>query len=81
MKQLVFDAKLSTPYFRTWEASEEERSLAERYNVGVRFIATSSGMTRWHYIFDDSKNEKVDNVGNRTKEYPGEYVYLVYLLF
>ncbi|XP_034830585.1 voltage-dependent calcium channel subunit alpha-2/delta-3 [Maniola hyperantus] len=72
VKQLVFDAKLSTPYFRTWEASEEERSLAEKYNVNVRFIATSSGMTRWHYIFDDSKNEKVDTEGNRTKEYPGD---------
>ncbi|XP_023935814.1 voltage-dependent calcium channel subunit alpha-2/delta-3 [Bicyclus anynana] len=72
VKQLVFDAKLSTPYFRTWEATDEERRLAEKYNVSVRFIATSSGMTRWHYIYDDTKNEKVDKEGNRMKEYPGK---------
>ncbi|XP_045449056.1 voltage-dependent calcium channel subunit alpha-2/delta-3 [Melitaea cinxia] len=72
VKQLVFDAKLSAPYFRTWEATEEERNLAQKYNVSVRFIATSSGLTRWHYIFEDTKNERVDELGQRTKEYPGE---------
>ncbi|XP_072941901.1 voltage-dependent calcium channel subunit alpha-2/delta-4 [Epargyreus clarus] len=69
VKQLVFDAKLSAPYFRNWDASPEERELAKKYNVDVRFIATSSGLTRWHYIFDDSKNEKVNPNGYREKEY------------
>ncbi|XP_041974818.1 voltage-dependent calcium channel subunit alpha-2/delta-3 isoform X2 [Aricia agestis] len=72
VKQLVFDAKLSAPYFRSWSATEEERNLARKYNVSVRFIATSSGLTRWHYIFDDYKNEWVDEVGNRDKEFTGK---------
>ncbi|CAH2102250.1 unnamed protein product [Euphydryas editha] len=72
VKQLVFDAKLSAPYFRTWEATDEERNLAQKYNVSVRFIATSSGLTRWHYIFEDAKNERVDELGRREKEYPGD---------
>ncbi|XP_013197195.2 voltage-dependent calcium channel subunit alpha-2/delta-4 isoform X2 [Amyelois transitella] len=69
VKQLVFDAKLTTPYFKTWEASKVEWNLAEKYNVSVRFIATSSGMTRWHYIFEEDKNEVVDDFGNRHKNY------------
>ncbi|XP_026738649.1 voltage-dependent calcium channel subunit alpha-2/delta-4 isoform X2 [Trichoplusia ni] len=72
VKQLVFDAKLSAPYFEDWVASEEEWDLARKYNVSVRFIATSSGLTRWHYIFDTDKNEKVDDHGFRRKEYDGD---------
>lgn len=72
VKQLVFDAKLSAPYFKIWTAERDELELAKLYNVSVRFIATSSGLTRWHYIFDDSKNEKVDDHGNRRKEYSGD---------
>lgn len=49
--------------------------MAQKYNVSVRFIATSSGLTRWHYIFEDAKNERVDELGQRAKEYPGEYVF------
>ncbi|XP_026759265.2 voltage-dependent calcium channel subunit alpha-2/delta-4 [Galleria mellonella] len=67
VKQLVFDAKLTTPYFNTWSRSDEELELARKYNVSVRFIATSSGLTRWHYIFDSDKNEVVDDFGNRLK--------------
>ncbi|CAB3256391.1 unnamed protein product [Arctia plantaginis] len=74
VKQLVFDAKLTTPYFETWTASDgfdenEMWELAKTYNVSVRFIATSSGLTRWHYIFDSTKNEQVDDHGKRSKEY------------
>ncbi|CAG4977830.1 unnamed protein product [Parnassius apollo] len=72
VKQLVFDAKLTTPYFLTWHASEEERKLANEYKVSVRFIATSSGLTRWHYINDDSKNEKVTEQGEKIKDFDGE---------
>lgn len=74
---MVFDAKLTTPYFETWTASDgfdenEMWELAKTYNVSVRFIATSSGLTRWHYIFDSTKNEQVDDHGKRTKEYEHE---------
>lgn len=71
VKQLVFDAKLSTPYFGNWIATDDEWALARKYNVSVRFIATSSGLTRWHYVFDTDKNEEVDDYGNRRKEYDG----------
>ncbi|XP_028158814.1 voltage-dependent calcium channel subunit alpha-2/delta-4 isoform X1 [Ostrinia nubilalis] len=67
VKQLVFDAKLTTPFFKEWNASDEEVELTAKYNVSVRFIATSSGLTRWHYIFDEDKNEVVDDEGNRWK--------------
>ncbi|XP_075975243.1 ca[2+] channel Muscle-specific alpha2/delta subunit isoform X2 [Anticarsia gemmatalis] len=72
VKQLVFDAKLSAPYFQNWTATDAEWEMARLYNVSVRFIATSSGLTRWHYIFDTGKNEEVDEQGNRRKEYPGD---------
>lgn len=72
VKQLVFDAKLSAPYFEKWEATPEEEELAKKYNVSVRFIATSSGLTRWHYIYDSDKNEVVDDNGNRHRNYTGE---------
>lgn len=76
VKQLVFDAKLSTPYFRSWDATQEERDLAQKYNVSVRFIATSSGLTRWHYVFEDHKNEWVDEFGNRAKKYQDKLVFI-----
>lgn len=75
MKQLVFDAKLTAPYFEVWNATDEQWELARKYNVSVRFIATSSGLTRWHYIFDSTKNEKVSDTGQRYKEYPEKYVF------
>ncbi|KPI95038.1 Voltage-dependent calcium channel subunit alpha-2/delta-4 [Papilio xuthus] len=72
VKQLVFDAKLTTPYFATWYATSEERKLANEYKVNVRFIATSSGLTRWHYINDDSKNEKVTEQGEKSRTFDGQ---------
>lgn len=80
MKQLVFDAKLTTPYFATWHATSEERKLANEYKVNVRFIATSSGLTRWHYINDDSKNEKVTEQGEKSRTFDGQYVFLYQLI-
>ncbi|XP_063616481.1 voltage-dependent calcium channel subunit alpha-2/delta-3-like [Cydia splendana] len=72
VKQLVFDAKLSAPYFKDWEDhSEREAWLADKYNVSVRFIMTSSGLTRWHYLNDDDKNEVVNEQGERSKIYDG----------
>lgn len=82
VKQLVFDAKLTTPFFKEWNATDEEVELTAKYNVSVRFIATSSGLTRWHYIFDEDKNEVVDDEGNRWKNSTEEYGYLrIYPIF
>lgn len=73
MKQLVFDAKLSAPYFEKWtDHSAYEQELANKYNVSVRFIMTSSGLTRWHYLHDNDKNEKVNASGFRMKDFDGE---------
>lgn len=68
----MFDAKLTTPYFDKWHASNTERIMANTYKVSVRFIATSSGLTRWHYIFDDDKNEKISDNGEREKKFGGK---------
>ncbi|XP_037968616.2 voltage-dependent calcium channel subunit alpha-2/delta-3 isoform X1 [Plutella xylostella] len=74
VKQLVFDAKLTDPYFRTWKALDFERELAKKYDVSVRFIATASGLTRWHYVReeDSDKNEIVREDGTREKKFKGE---------
>ncbi|XP_049879947.1 voltage-dependent calcium channel subunit alpha-2/delta-4 isoform X2 [Pectinophora gossypiella] len=72
VKQLVFDAKLTTPYFKEWHATTSEWDLARKYNVSVRFIATSSGLTRWHYIFDTDKNEYVNDDGTVEKNCSGK---------
>lgn len=72
MLQLVFDAKLSTPYFKTWNASARDKKMAGNYNVSVRFIATAGGLTRWDYIDDTHKNEQVNDTGWRNKEYDGK---------
>lgn len=69
---MVFDAKLSNPYFQTWYATDEDKNLAKSFNVTVRFIATSSGFTRWHYVEDESKNERIDDLGNREKDFDGK---------
>lgn len=73
VKQLVFDAKLSAPYFQEWtDHTAYEEKLAKKYNVSVRFIMTSSGLTRWHYLYDDDKNEQVNEIGVRLKNYDGK---------
>ncbi|KAI8438775.1 hypothetical protein MSG28_011164 [Choristoneura fumiferana] len=73
VKQLVFDAKLSAPYFQEWtDHTAYEEELAKKYNVSVRFIMTSSGLTRWHYLYDDDKNEQVNETGSRLKNFGGK---------
>ncbi|CAH1639873.1 unnamed protein product [Spodoptera littoralis] len=57
VKQLVFDAKLSAPYFENWIATDEQWDLARKYNVSVRFIATSSGLTS---VFGDVYHNTIE---------------------
>lgn len=51
---LIFDAKVTNTTYRTWKfESIEERSIIERYNATLRFVATMSGLTRWQFIFGE----------------------------
>ncbi|KAI5644965.1 neuronal voltage-dependent calcium channel alpha 2acd domain-containing protein [Phthorimaea operculella] len=67
IRQVVFDAKLTHNHFGPWRHPNWD--LAAKYNVSVRFIATSSGLTRWHYIVDEYKNEQVNDDGTLTMNY------------
>lgn len=60
MQRLVFDAKNTNETFKQPLSynSERERSLAEKYNATLRFVATMSGLTRWEHIgVEDKENE------------------------
>ncbi|XP_052132988.1 voltage-dependent calcium channel subunit alpha-2/delta-4 [Frankliniella occidentalis] len=55
MQLLVFDARLSLPYFKAtkWEPkNRDEQDLARKYNVSLRFISMQSGLTRWQLVHD-----------------------------
>ncbi|KAL0134742.1 hypothetical protein PUN28_001483 [Cardiocondyla obscurior] len=53
MQLLVFDAKATNDSFHrdyVENLSPRIRDLAHRYGIFVKFIATQSGLTRWHYL-------------------------------
>ncbi|XP_011699951.1 PREDICTED: voltage-dependent calcium channel subunit alpha-2/delta-3-like, partial [Wasmannia auropunctata] len=53
MQLLVFDAKATNDSFRgdyMEDLPPRARDLAQRYGIFVRFIATQSGLTRWHHL-------------------------------
>lgn len=53
MQLLVFDAKTTNDSFRgdyLEGLSPHARDLALRYGIFIRFIATQSGLTRWHHL-------------------------------
>ncbi|CAL7949540.1 unnamed protein product [Xylocopa violacea] len=52
MQLLVFDAKATNASFNTDFVLEDARArhLAEVYGIFLRFVATQSGLTRWHYL-------------------------------
>ncbi|XP_034236223.1 voltage-dependent calcium channel subunit alpha-2/delta-3 isoform X2 [Thrips palmi] len=55
MQLLVFDARLSQPYFKgsKWEPkTRDEQDLARKYNVSLRFISMQSGLLRWQAMHD-----------------------------
>ncbi|KYN22132.1 Voltage-dependent calcium channel subunit alpha-2/delta-4 [Trachymyrmex cornetzi] len=61
MQLLVFDAKATNNNFRDdyiENLSPRARDLAHHYGIFIRFIATQSGLTRWHHL----KASKLPNV-------------------
>lgn len=53
MQLLVFDAKATNNSFRgdyLENLPPKARDLAELYGIFIRFIATQSGLTRWHHL-------------------------------
>ncbi|XP_067204324.1 voltage-dependent calcium channel subunit alpha-2/delta-3 isoform X2 [Linepithema humile] len=53
MQLLVFDAKATNNSFRgdyVEGLPAHARDLARRYGVFIRFVATQSGLTRWHHL-------------------------------
>ncbi|XP_018338432.1 PREDICTED: voltage-dependent calcium channel subunit alpha-2/delta-4-like isoform X2 [Trachymyrmex septentrionalis] len=61
MQLLVFDAKATNNSFRgdyMENLSPRARDLAHHYGIFIRFIATQSGLTRWHHL----KTSKLLNV-------------------
>lgn len=58
VNRLIFDATSTFEYFKEpWKFKDEiERELFERYNASLRFVATTSGLTRWEYIFGEDEN-------------------------
>ncbi|XP_018059590.1 PREDICTED: voltage-dependent calcium channel subunit alpha-2/delta-4-like isoform X2 [Atta colombica] len=61
MQLLVFDAKATNNSFHgdyMENLSLRARDLAHHYGIFIRFIATQSGLTRWHHL----KTSKLPNV-------------------
>ncbi|XP_011058965.1 PREDICTED: voltage-dependent calcium channel subunit alpha-2/delta-3-like isoform X1 [Acromyrmex echinatior] len=61
MQLLVFDAKATNNSFHgdyMENLSPRARDLAHHYGIFIRFIATQSGLTRWHHL----KTSKLPNV-------------------
>lgn len=56
VQRLIFDAKNTNESFgEEWSFKKREESLFKRYYAFLRFVATMSGLTRWHYIFEETK--------------------------
>lgn len=57
VQRLIFDAKnTNESYGEEWKFSKTEKSFFKRYQAFLRFVATMSGLTRWHYIFEEAKS-------------------------
>lgn len=65
MNLLVFDAKATNNSFRgdyVEGLSVTARDLAKLYGIFIRFIATQSGLTRWHYLKTNERSAKDDDI-------------------
>ncbi|XP_076762521.1 ca[2+] channel Muscle-specific alpha2/delta subunit isoform X2 [Xylocopa sonorina] len=64
MQLLVFDAKATNASFNSDFVLEDARArhLAELYGIFLRFVATQSGLTRWHYLDTNKVPTPDDNI-------------------
>lgn len=62
MQLLVFDAKATNASFNDKFILEDPRAkhLAKVYGIFLRFVATQSGLTRWHHL-DSNNISKTDD--------------------
>ncbi|KAJ8953279.1 hypothetical protein NQ318_015861 [Aromia moschata] len=58
IQKLIFDAEATNVlYSSEWQFNEREIALFKKFNASLRFVATMSGLTRWHYLFEEPKND------------------------
>ncbi|XP_066590097.1 voltage-dependent calcium channel subunit alpha-2/delta-3 [Prorops nasuta] len=64
MQLLVFDAKATNTSFNgTFSLNNpRERILADTYQVFIRFVATQSGLTRWHHLNIEHPADENDGI-------------------
>ncbi|XP_017757436.1 PREDICTED: voltage-dependent calcium channel subunit alpha-2/delta-3 isoform X1 [Eufriesea mexicana] len=64
MQLLVFDAKATNASFNNDFILEDSRAkhLAEDYGIFLRFVATQSGLTRWHHLDLNNIIENDDDI-------------------
>lgn len=67
MQLLVFDAKATNSSFRgdyVENLPARARDLARLYGIFLRFIATQSGLTRWHHLHSNEPPDAEDVFGD-----------------
>ncbi|XP_012164247.2 voltage-dependent calcium channel subunit alpha-2/delta-3 isoform X1 [Bombus terrestris] len=64
MQLLVFDAKATNASFNSDFVLDDPRArqLAEDYGIFLRFVATQSGLTRWHHLDTNKLPEDDDGI-------------------
>lgn len=64
MQLLVFDAKATNASFNKTIVLDDPRArqLAELYGISLRFVATQSGLTRWHHLDTNKLPEDDDGI-------------------
>lgn len=64
MQLLVFDAKATNASFNSDFVLDDPRArqLAEDYGIFLRFVATQSGLTRWHHLDTNELPEDDDGI-------------------
>ncbi|KOC64770.1 Voltage-dependent calcium channel subunit alpha-2/delta-4 [Habropoda laboriosa] len=64
MQLLVFDAKATNATFANNFVLDDPRAqnLSETYKIFLRFVATQSGLTRWHHLSKNKLPEEDDGI-------------------